>query len=230
MSAVMALSRAELVQLLRNKTTASMALVLPIVLGVLFLFSPDGEPDWWKFALSMQLISAQGLTVYVCTTTVFAARRQDLSLKRLRSGELSDLAIISGVLAPFLVLGVAQCLLLTGVAFAFGAPAPANPAGLVLAIVGGVAVNAAVGLLTAAFSASAEAAQITTAPFFFLALGGAIWALSTDSRWAVALPGGAVATLVGGGGDVLLPLLSMAAWTAVGWALGLRYARWDRRD
>ncbi|GAA2982631.1 hypothetical protein [Actinokineospora diospyrosa] len=227
MNPVLALSRAELNQLLRNKTTAAMALVLPLALGAMFLFA-TGEPDW-TFALSLQLVTAQGLTVYVSTTATFAARRQDLSLKRLRSGELSDLAIIVGVLAPCLLLGLAQCLLLTGIAFAAGAPAPANPAGLVIAITGGVAVNAAVGLLTAAFTASAEAAQITTAPFFFLALGGSIWALSAQSPWVAALPGGAVTTLVRGG-EVLPPLASMVLWTVVAALLGLRYAKWDRRN
>ncbi|RLK59229.1 ABC transporter permease [Actinokineospora cianjurensis] len=227
MNPVIALARAEVLQLLRNKTTASMVLVLPIVFAAMFLFG-SGEQDW-DLAITMLLVGAQALSVYISSTAAIAARRQDLSLKRFRAGELPDLAILAGVLSPFAVIGLAQSVLLTGVVFAAGAPVPGNPLGLVIAIVGGVAVNAAVGLLTAAFTASAEAAQITTAPFFFAALGGAIWALTTGSPWATALPGGAIAALVGGE-DVLRPLASLVVWTVVAAALGLRHTKWDPRD
>ncbi|GLW94315.1 ABC transporter permease [Actinokineospora globicatena] len=226
MNPVIALARSEVLQLLRNKTTAAMALLLPLVLGAMFLISSDGQD--WEIALAMQLVSAQGLTVYISSTSAFAARRQDLSLKRLRSGELSDLAIIAGVLAPFVVLGVAQCVVLSAAVLITGAPVPGNPLGLVVAILGGVAVNAAAGLLTATFTATAEAAQITTAPFFFAALGGAIWAIASDNPWATALPGGAVARLAIGE-DLVRPVVALVVWTAVACVLGLRHTRWDPR-
>ncbi|PPK66690.1 ABC transporter permease [Actinokineospora auranticolor] len=233
MNAVLALSRAEVRQLLRNRTTAATALVLPLVMGALFSFT-GGHPDW-TFVLTAQLVSAQGLTVYISATTACAARRQDLSLKRLRTGELPDLTILLGVLAPFVVLGIVQCLVMSGVAFAAGAPAPANPAAFAIALVGGVAVNAAVGLLTASVTATPEAAQITTAPFFFAALGGGIWVLATDpakvKEYMLLLPGGAVADLVRGPAlGLWLPELSLVVWTAVAWTYGVRKTRWDRRS
>ncbi|WP_051386219.1 hypothetical protein [Actinokineospora inagensis] len=223
MNPVAALAKAEILQLARNKTAAGMALVLPLALGVMFLFSVT-ERD---AAIALQLAAAQGLTVYVSVTTAFVARRQDLSLKRLRSGELSDLAIVAGVLAPFAVLGVAQCAVLTAVAIAAGASV--HP-GLLVAIIGGVAVNAAAGVWTAAFTATAESAQITTAPFFMAGLGGVIWAQADETNLLpVALPGGAVADLVRGA-NTWQAVGSLVVWTAFGWLAGLRNLRWDRRD
>ncbi|WP_018680695.1 ABC transporter permease [Actinokineospora enzanensis] len=231
MNGVIALSRSEILQLLRNKTTAGMALLLPLVMGAFLLFG-TGVPDW-DLTLTLQLVAAQALTVYISATTAFAGRRQDLSLKRLRTGELSDVQILGGVLAPFVALGLVQCLLLTAASLIAGAPAP-DPLPYAAAVLGGVTVNAAAALLTSSFTATPEAAQITTAPFFFAGLGGAIWLLATDpgqvTRWILLLPGGAVADLVRGPAlGLWQPVAVLVVWTVVGWSLGTRHVRWDRR-
>ncbi|GLZ40265.1 ABC transporter permease [Actinokineospora sp. NBRC 105648] len=231
MNGVLALSRAQWLLLVRSRTAAAMALLFPLLLGGFMAFGTAPE---WNLALTLQLLAAQGVTVYVGVTSAFAARRQDLTLKRLRSGELPDAAIIVGVLAPFVALGLVQSGLMVVLAQVAGAPLPDRPFALLLAIVGGVAVSAAAGLLTTAFTGSAEAAQITTAPFFFATLAGGIWVFTTDpaavERWQLFAPGAAVADLVRGSTQPLWwPVLALLAWAVAGWVLGIRNLRWDPR-
>lgn len=239
MNRVLAVSRAESVLLLRNRTAAGTALALPLLFGAFFVVFRADATDW-AVPLTLQLIAALGLSVYLSTTTTLTARRQDLTLKRLRGGEAADAEILIGVLGPLAVLGVVQGVLMTAIAVIAGAPVPADPAALALAIVGGTATGLAVGLLTAAVTRSPETAQFTTAPYFFATFGGAIWVLATPPSEVgplhLAAPGGVVGDLVRtglsappGNHPLWWSVLAIAAWTAVAWALGLRRFRWDKR-
>jgi ABC-2 type transport system permease protein len=231
---VAALARVELILLLRNKTAASMALVMPLVLGVVFAFLRNG--DDWLAPITTQLLVVQALTVYVSTTTALVARRQDLSLKRLRSGEAAEPVILAGVLAPMVLLGLVQGTVLVGIALVAGAPMPADLVAMAAAIVCGTLVAAGAGLATSAVTATPETAQITTAPLVAAMLFGAMWVLSTaaPSPLRLAAPGAATAELVRAGMEgsrsVLVPIAVLAGWTVATVLLGLRYFRWEPRS
>ena len=118
---------------------------------------------------------------------------------------------------------------------AFGAPLPGRPLVLLPALVFGSLMSAGMALATAAFTASAELAQVTVTPFFFAAIAGAAWVLSTDSVTVLmqATPGGALADLVRqgweAGGSAWIAIASLLAWTAVGAAIAKRWFRWEPR-
>ncbi|NUT92308.1 MAG: ABC transporter permease [Saccharothrix sp.] len=227
---IAALGVVELKLLARNKMAATMAFFMPLAIGVFFALSVDDE---WPLVIGLQLLATQGFTVYVTVTTSLVARRQDLYLKRLRTGAASDAVVLAGVVLPPVVLGLAQTVLLLGVSLSLGAPAPSRPDLLALAVVGGLAVSCAAGVATSGVTATAEQAQITTGPFFFGLLVGGVWAAATPDTRALLTPGGGVADLVTGawGAPVSLgpAVLSVLAWTALGAALSFRLFRWDAR-
>ena len=230
---ILALSRTEWTLLLRNKTAASLALGMPLLIGALLV--ANGSSDW-TFTITLQLVMMLGFTVYMTVTTSLVARRQDLYLKRLRTGEASDPVVITGLLVPTTLLGLAQAVVLLGVTTFAGAPLPDRPLMLVLAVVGGAAMCCAVGVATTGFTSTPELAQITTAPFFFALLGGALWPLVADSvdLRMLLVPGGPLAVLVkaawGGPTDHVGPAAAaLAAWVAIGCGLAVRLFRWEPR-
>ncbi|SDI35752.1 ABC-2 type transport system permease protein [Actinokineospora alba] len=232
MNRVLALARVELVLLLRNKTAAALGLAMPLLIGVGFALTRGGGD--WAGSITMQLLVVHGLTVYISATTALVARRQDLSLKRLRSGEAPEPVILAGVMAPMVVLGLVQGVLLPTVAVIADAPMPRDPVALAAAIVGGTVVAAAAALATASFTATPETAQLTTTPLFAATFAGAMWALSspTVTPLMLAAPGGATAALVRAGvegGPSWGPVGAMAVWTVAAIAVGRRYFRWEPR-
>ncbi|HWO68952.1 MAG TPA: ABC transporter permease [Umezawaea sp.] len=231
---ILALSRTELTLLLRNKTAASLALAMPLLIGALLMVN---GPSGWTFIIVLQLVMMLGFTVYMTVTTSLVGRRQDLYLKRLRTGEASDQVVIVGLLVPTIVLGFVQAVVLLGMSTIAGAPLPERPLLLLLAVAGGAAMCCAVGVATSGITSTPELAQITTAPFFFALFGGAIWTLVSDSvdYRMMLVPGGQVAELVkaawGGPTDnVGLAVVSLVVWVAIGAALAVRHFRWEPRS
>jgi ABC-2 type transport system permease protein len=233
MNRVLTLARAETRILLRNRLVASTGLLLPLLLG-LFIASTNSGGAWGDI-VAMQLVLMLLFCVYATATTSLAARKRQLVLKRLRSGELGDAEILTGLLAPLFLLALAQSVILVLCTIAFGAPLPGRPWLLVPAIVLGAVMSAAFALATAAFTASAELAQITVTPVFFAAIAGATWVISADGDSAVKLlaHGGALAALArgawDGGGMPLLACAALLGWTAIGAAIARRFFRWEPR-
>src|SRR3954466_13262859 len=124
MTRVLTLARAEARILIRNRLVAAIGLLMPLAIG---LFSASSGTDGASGDIvAMQLVLMLLFCVYATATTSLAARRRQLVLKRLRSGELTDIEILSGLLAPLYVLALLQSALLLAVAFVFGAPLPAR--------------------------------------------------------------------------------------------------------
>ncbi|RKT54045.1 ABC transporter permease [Saccharothrix australiensis] len=228
---IAALGLAELKLLLRNRTAASLAIVMPLLMGGYFTLALGD--DGWPVAIMLALVCVLGFTVYVTTTSSLASRRQTLYLKRLRTGAASDSVVLTGILLPAVLLALVQVVLLLAVGLVAGAPLPARPELLALAVVGGAAMCCAAGVATSGVTSTAELAQITTGPFFFVLVGGGLWALNSTDVRALLVPGGGMADLVaaawGAGGRPGLAALSLLAWTAVGCALSFRVFRWDAR-
>ncbi|MDU0289183.1 ABC transporter permease [Saccharothrix longispora] len=231
---ITALGVAELKLLLRNRTAATLAFLLPLAGGVYFALMLPGDGGW-AAAITFQLLFTLGFTVYLTATTALTARRQDLYLKRLRTGAASDAVVLTGLLLPVVLLAVAQTALLLGISFAAGAPWPERPGLFLLAVGGGAAMSCVAGVLTSGVTSTAEMAQLTTGPYFIALVFGSMVATAGEvDDWVAFVPGGAIGLLVraawgGPATQVTLALLSLALWTAAAYAASTRLFRWDPR-
>lgn len=165
---VTALARLELTMLIRNKTALFNALALGPLM-VLFISSftlPGAGDDRSGFVASlMASLVVFGLVFAgyynLCTTAV--ARREELMLKRLTTGELTKLEVLVAMAAPAFAVILAQ-VVLGGVAVVVlvGAPTMVNPLLPVVGLLLGFTALAALGYATAIITRTVEAAQVTT--------------------------------------------------------------------
>ena len=177
MSTMTALSRAEFTLLGRNRVLLFNAIVMPLVLPiVLLIIGSRGDGGLTDVgvaaALEIFVLFLLVFMVYYNMLSVYATRRDELVLKRLRTGESSDLQILMGPAVPSFVLTIALGLIVGAVVLAFGGPVPTNVLLVAVALLGGAALFAALALITSAFTRNAEAAQISSLPVILLAMAG----------------------------------------------------------
>ncbi|MCF1596592.1 ABC transporter permease [Streptomyces muensis] len=244
-----ALARAELTLLGRSRGTLFAALFVPLILP----FSAR------EAAKQMDLAEA-GLTlgevllpasigfsllyaVYVTLVSVYTARREELVLKRLRTGELRDNEILAGAALPAVATGLAQCVVLVaGCAVLLDVGAPRAPHLAVLGLLLGFLLCVSLAAVTASFTRSVESAQVTTLPVVFLSMifSGMFVPLEIlpDRVASVCelLPLTPVLTLVRGGWTGELPASEALgagavalAWTVLGVFAVRRWFRWEPR-
>ncbi len=235
-SRILAIAEQELRIIVRNKTVLAGAVIMPFLFAgfIAFMRPPGGAP---AFTVGLTSIMVVLLAVYVTVTTTFATRRQELFLKRLRSGETIDAAILTGMAAPVVAITLLQLVALFAIVFAFGLPLPENPWPVIAGILLIVASSTAVGILTSVYTPSASAAQFTTLPYFMLVLGTFMWPALTPSeglrRIEALTPGGALYHLCEagwGGGLELLPFISLLGlWTYLPLHYALKNFKWDKR-
>ncbi|MFJ9522398.1 ABC transporter permease [Kitasatospora sp. NPDC101801] len=258
-SRLRSLGRAETTLLLRNRTALFTALALPVLMVVALAEPMKQQADHYPGVPTGALLvtGLLGLipmfVVYYNLTAAYVARRGELVLKRLRTGEARDLEILAGTAVPSVVLALLLSVVLCGAGAAvLDLSMPVNPllvlAGLVLSIVLLVALAA----LSSVVTRTVESAGLTTLPVLLLSQfgSGLLIPLDTmpDQLAAVfrALPttpaqqlirlgwfgtdGTAPATDFVGSWSDALPLLALAlAWTAAaGWATN-RWFRWEPR-
>jgi ABC-2 type transport system permease protein len=238
LTATTSIATAELRMMLRNRTVALCALLVPLAFGGFLLFGGGADaPGAAGMLAGVQVIGMVGMGVYVTATTTLAARRQTLFLKRMRGGALSDRGILAGLVLPLVVVSLAQLAVVLGVLSSRAAPEHVWL--LVVAVLLAEAMFVGFALATAGFSTSSEHAQYTTLPLFFVTLGVAIWfqlSGADDLLWLKrALPGGGLAELISlawNGGDLgLLPvlLLPTLGWAVLGAVAAARFFRWEPR-
>jgi len=236
---MIAIATAELKMMLRNRLVALSAILLPLAFGVYFVFFAEvGE----AVALTAGMVAALTMATagYVATTTTLAVRRETSMIKRLRSGAVSDGAILLGLTAPLTWISLIQAgLIMVGLTISSGS-VPRSPLLLVVAATLLIAMLLGAAFVTSRFTRSAEQAQMTTLPVFMVVMGGVAWASLTDpgefGPLRLVAPGGAFAELVRigwNGGD--LPSTVTALAVAVAWALvagvaARRLFQWDRRS
>ncbi|MDT9697471.1 ABC transporter permease [Streptomyces sp. P17] len=244
-----ALARAEFTLLGRSKATLVAAVLVPLALP--FSLRPVVEDmDVEDAGLSVGLVllpAAIGFSllfgVYGALTGILTARREELVLKRLRTGELRDIEILCGTALPIGATGLVQSLVLVaGSTAVLDVPAPAAPHLAVLGLLFGLVLCAALAAVTAAVTRTVESAQVTTMPFVIVSMIGSGVAVPLEllpDRLASVfelLPLSPVITLVRGGwtGDLsvyeaLGALLTALAWTGLAvFAVG-RWFRWEPR-
>lgn len=249
------LARWNLVLLTRNRLAFVYAVVMPL-LPLLIMFGGDrGDPVVGASSITTVFLVVGLFPVYYNVLSQFVSRRDELVLKRMRTGEARDAEMIVSIALP----GIASALLLTAVAVPlsqlFEQPLPVNPVVYAAAAIVAVIMFTAFAYWTAAWTRSAEAAQLTSMPIIILASLGPLGASLADSNKTLAdliaaTPGAAMSELVRVGwfgfdgpdaktptlgfadawSAAAQPLLVMAVWTVVAIALASRSMRWEPRS
>ena len=230
-----AIGQAELKLFWRNRTALFNSLLLPLIIVPLLISAEvDGVP------LVVGLVGfVLVMAVYYNLVTVFVARREELVLKRLRVGELTDPEVLFGAALPSMVIAVGQMVLFAVIVGAMtGIRLPSKPWFLLLAVVGGVVVFALLAAASSAFTRTAEMAQVTTLPVLLACVigSGLMFPLSTFPEQIQPalrlLPLTPVVELLQAGwqdGPVLQPLIVLAAWTVLSAYAVRRWFRWEPR-
>ena len=179
----MALAKAETLLLMRNRTAVANSIALPLIMvGALFAVGAfEASPNSGAAAVSALAVMALCFVTYYNLVTTYVARRQDLVLKRLRTGQVGDVGILAAVAAPSIVVTVIQVVVGTAALLAIGVDlSMSNPllplVGLLLGTIAFVVLAAA----STVFTKTAETAQITTMPMIMIstALSGMFFPLS----------------------------------------------------
>ncbi|MEG8276139.1 ABC transporter permease [Streptomyces sp. AHA2] len=249
LSRMTALARAELTLLGRTRGALVAALFVPLVLPA-SASQAAKEMDLAKAGLdtgTFVLPAAIGFSllfaVYSVLVGTFVVRREELVLKRLRTGELRDGEILAGAALPAVLTGLAQSLLLAAACTVLlDVAAPAAPHLAVLGLLAGLVLCAALAAATASFTRTGESAQVTPMPLMMVSMVGSGMfvplQLLPDKVASVCelLPLTPVVTLVRGGwtgdlsGPEVLGALAVAvAWTAVAVFAVRRRFRWEPR-
>ncbi|CAL9308207.1 MULTISPECIES: ABC transporter permease [Streptomyces] len=249
LSRMTALARAELTLLGRTRGALVAALFVPLVLPV-SVRSAAREMDLAEAGLNtgtLVLPAAVGFSllfaVYSVLVGSFVVRREELVLKRLRTGELRDVEILAGSALPAALTGLVQCLLLAaGCSVLLDLSAPSAPHLAVLGLLLGLVLCAALAAATASFTRTGESAQVTPMPLLLVSMMGSGMfvplELLPDRVASVCelLPLTPVVTLVRGGwtGDLsgaeaLGAVATAVAWTVLAVFAVRRWFRWEPR-
>ncbi len=169
---VLALASAEIRLLLRNRTAAMNSLLGPVLLlgsvGAITVSNGlelDG-PGFIASAIGITLI----MVGYYNLVTTFVARREELVLQRMRTGELTDREILLGTAIPTLLVTMVQVLVAAVGVVALGKwSAPVDVVLPLLAVLGGSALMVVLAAASTSFTRTVEAAQFTTLPLVLAA-------------------------------------------------------------
>ena len=223
--------------LTRNRLTLSYAFVMPL-LPLLLALAGGGEPTDTQVVSTVGacLMTALLFSAYYSALSLTVTRRDELVLKRLRTGEATDREIVGAMLLPGIAIVVGVTVLVALIGPLFDIPLPDNPALVLAGALVAAVCFAVLGLWTAAWTPTAEAAQLTCLPVFMLGFAGLFFELMPDAvaRVAEYTPGAAVVSLmdagwVGGDANVVSALLVLVAWTFAAVALAQRGMRWEPR-
>ncbi|MFD9489515.1 ABC transporter permease [Streptomyces sp. NPDC059991] len=248
-SRMKALARAELTLLGRNKAAMFTALVLPAMLTFSMSSAAHGM-DLKDTGLTVGTVLLPGslgyvllFAVYSALVGVFVVRREELVLKRLRTGELRDREILAGAALPPVALALVQCVLLAaGCTVVMDMAAPRAVWLAVAGLALGTALMCVLAAATAAFTRSAEAAQISVMPMLLLSMVGSGMVVPVDlmpdamAQVCELLPLSPAIALIRGGwtgaldtGEVLGRLATAVAWTLLGVFAVRKWFRWEPR-
>lgn len=252
---VLSLARAEVLLLVRNRTTLFNAVALA-PLTVAFIAWLGVVPEAGGGAVGAMLITALialalVIVVYYNLTTTLVARREELVLKRLLTGDVSRAEIIAACATPAVLVLVAQVLLGTAaVAVWMELPSLQHIGWLAVGLLGGIGVFVALAAASAGLTRTVETAQLTTLPVLMAATALSGLAVPLDvmpdalarvAEWTPMFPVvalvqhglGAVSidgTIASGAfADVAQPLAALAAWLLLGGFAARRWMRWEPR-
>jgi ABC-2 type transport system permease protein len=216
------------------------------------VYAPAKTGQAGAVPLSLVLLMALLFPVYYNLLSMFVTRRDELVLKRLRSGEATDAEIIVSMALPGVALVFVVAAIAAVVAGALGFGLPTNPILLVLGLLLTCVTFAALALWTAAWTKNAEAAQLTSLPVLMLATIGITRAAFPEEaqQWLDLLPGAALEDLVrvtwfglepgalgtdavtwsATWGEAMPALGYLLGWAIIGALLARRAMTWEPRD
>ncbi|MBT2438993.1 ABC transporter permease [Streptomyces sp. ISL-36] len=243
------LGRAELTLLGRNRNNLFIALLMPLLMIFVLRssLSQMGTDELPRGIAGATLVGGTGmvlvLVVYMGLVSAYVARREELVLKRLRTGEASDAEILAGAALPSAAIALAQCAVLAvGGVTVLDMPAPERPDLLALGLVAAVALLAGLAAVTTAVTRNVESAGLTTLPFFLVsAMGSGMLVPREALPDGVAdvcelLPLSGVMEFVRAGwfgvedtADLLTAVLTTLAWGAITVFAVRRWFRWEPR-
>ncbi|MFF3395634.1 ABC transporter permease [Streptomyces sp. NPDC002669] len=244
-----ALGRAEVTLLARNRTAVFVALLMPaaMVLAMKSTLKPSLLDGSGLSVAGAALTGGIGIVliqaVYMNMVSSYVARREDLVLKRLRTGEVTDREILVGTALPSAALALAQIVVIVvaGTVF-FDLDAPKRPDLLLAGLLLGVVMLTALAGATSAITRTVQTSQLTTLPLFLVSMMGSGLFVPLEvmpERVAAVceiLPVTGTMTLVragwlGGaeGSDLLVAALTGLAWTAFAVFAVQRWFRWEPR-
>lgn len=245
---VLGMARANTVLLMRNRMTFAYAVFLPLVPLALLFASERGAETAGISALANVVMLSAIFPVYYNLLSLTVTRRDELVLKRLRTGESTDREILASMALPGVVVLLAIVLLSVPLAAALGQPLPHN--GVVLAVGALLVAAAFAGLAfwTAAWTKNAEAAQLTSMPVILVAIVGSLWAILPERiqpflewtpgaaldalvriGWFGQETDGAAVSFVDSFAAAGQPLVTLAVWAVVAASLAARTMRWEPR-
>ncbi|MDN4161050.1 ABC transporter permease [Nocardioides abyssi] len=248
------LARANATLVVRNRLTLVYAVVLPLLPLLLLLVGDsgsEGSGGAGAAAIVTALMMAALFPVFYNLLSQLVTRRDELVLKRLRTGEATDAEIITSLALPGFVIALGTAIVAVPVAMVLGQDAPLNPLLYAVTVVVTLLLFAAFALWTAAWTKNAEAAQITSMPVILLAVLGQVAIGFPDEvrRFTDLTPGAAMTDLVRvtwfgfDTGDVERtldfadtwaaagqPLLVLVAWALLAVYLARRSMRWEPRS
>jgi ABC-2 type transport system permease protein len=230
---------AEVRMLIRSVPAVVMGVVLPAALGLLIVWAEhDTGRAGRGAATGLQLTVLLTFTAYTVGTTTLVSRRSQSVLKRLRTSGASDVAVLTGILLPAVLLMLLQTAVVVA---AGGGRLPGRLWAPVAALVAGALVAGLFAVFTSGWTAAPELAQLTTTPLSLAFLGGAFWAARTPAAevdwWMLALPGAPVTQLTRLGwdepglttADGLVAAAALLILAVAVTPLAVRAARWDPR-
>ncbi|MBE2320786.1 hypothetical protein DVA67_032805 [Solirubrobacter sp. CPCC 204708] len=249
------LARWNAVLLTRNRLAFVYAVVLPVLPILIMLAGERGDPAVGATSITTVFLVVGLFPVYYNVLSQFVSRRDELVLKRMRTGETRDAEMIVSIALPGIVSALVISAVVVPLSQLFEQPLPVNPVLYAAAAVLAVIMFTAFAYWTAAWTRSAEAAQLTSMPIILLASLGPLGASLADSNETLAriidaTPGAAMNELVRVGwfgfdgaeatektlsfaetwSAAGPPLIVMAAWTIAACSLASRSMRWEPRS
>jgi ABC-type multidrug transport system permease subunit len=169
---VLALAAAETRLLLRSRTAVLSSVLLPlaVVAAVGAITVSNGATiDGPGLVVSAIGVTLTFVTFYNLVTT-FVARREELVLQRMRTGELTDAEVLLGTSVPTLLVTVVQIALVAVAVAVLGEwSAPVDVVLPLVALLGGGALMVLLAAVSTSFTRTVEAAQFTTLPLVLTA-------------------------------------------------------------
>lgn len=252
MTSAIALARAELRILARDRVAAFNVVVVPLVAAIYLVTNPPPAAEipgpLAASAAAVLLAVFASAALVLKSVMVLAQRREQHLLERWRISGAAPAAILAGTLAPgVLLLAGGIAVMFPAVAIALD-HAPAQPGWLLLPVVLATALGGTAATVAATYARTTDGAAVVALPIFAALLGGGIWATFVplgEITWRMrATGGGALTELVRIGwegstdgtsfvataaatGPSLLVLLALIGALAVA---GTRTFRWNPRD
>jgi ABC-2 type transport system permease protein len=248
------LTRWNTVLLSRNRLAFFYAAVMPLLPLGLLVTGERGSETVGAIAISIMFSVTALFPVYYNVLAQFVSRRDELVLKRMRTGESRDAELLASIALPGVLTALVLSAIAIPIAAALGQPRPVNPLLYAATTTLAITMFTAFAYWTAAWTKNAEAAQLTSMPIILLASVGPLgtslpnlpsWLSETLSR----TPGAAMSDLIRTGwlgldrpdakeatltfaqtsSQAAEPLLVMAAWTFLAVMLARRSMRWEPR-